>query len=140
MPEAKVKNVRTGPAQDSAPADVADAPAAPKVSKSGSTMEVTDTRGRKIVVKKLNALEKMRLAKVMGPDGVTNPSYSAYATIAASVISIDGEHEPFPMTTRALEAMVTQLDDEGLEAATSGVYELNGISSDELDLARAKNS
>src|SRR5471030_1253263 len=134
MSESKsLKNVRTAAAPEVD--NVSDKSVAKP---SGSTLEVVDARGRKIIVKKLNALEKMRLSKAMGSDGATNLAYATYATMAASVVSIDGEAEAFPMTARAIEALVAQLDDDGLEAVREGVYELNGIENIDETVDRAK--
>lgn len=130
MTEPKIKNVRTSSASESA---------APEPKMRGNTMEVTDSRGRVIVVKKLNGLEKMRLSRVVGADGAVNQAYFGYALLAASVISIDGEPEVFPMTIRAVEAMVSQLDDDGLDVVGQAVGELNGVTTQREDIEAAKN-
>jgi hypothetical protein len=128
----KVTNVRTTAQSDNAQNS---APAAKNVKL--NITEVVDVLGRKIVVKKLNALEKMRLTKLAGSDS-DNAGYSSYIMLAASVVSIDDEPENFPMTIRAVESMVSQLGDEGLEAVGEAAMELNGINIEE-GIAHAKN-
>lgn len=125
-----VKNVRTSaaPAKD-----------APTAKYAAGNIEVTDARGRVIVVKKLNALDKMRLSRLVGADGAINQAYFGYALLAASVVSIDGDPEPFPKSIQAVEAMVSQLDDDGLDAIGGAVGELNGGGTMAEDLAAAKN-
>ncbi len=132
MADVKVKNVRTGSAEagDTSPQPVA---------KAKNQTEVTDATGRKIVVKRLNALEKMRLSKIAGSEGASNPAYFGYVILAASVVSIDGEPEAFPMTSRAVEALISQLDDDGLSAVSGAVAELTGLSSPAEEAEHAKN-
>ncbi len=132
MAEVKVKNVRTGAAE-------AGDTSAQSVAKAKNQTEVTDDRGRKIGVKRLNALEKMRLSKIAGPDGASNPTYFGYVILAASVVSIDGEPEVFPMTSRAVEALISQLDDDGLSAVSGAVAELSGGLSPAEEAEHAKN-
>ena len=134
MSEFKVSNVRTGVQQENAGTE--NKAASPK-SKSNQ-IEVIDDLGRKIVVKRLTALEKMRIAKIAGSDS-SNAGYSIYITLAASVVSIDGEPEDFPMNIRAVEGLVTQLGDEGLDAVGKATIELNGLSSKQEGIEYAKN-
>lgn len=132
MADVKVKNVRTSAAQASEAPGQASA-------KSSNHIEVTDANGRKIGVKRLNALEKMRLSKIAGSEGASNPTYFGYVILAASVVSIDGEPEVFPMTARAVEALISQLDDDGLAAVSTAVAELNGSGNEAEEVEHAKN-
>jgi hypothetical protein len=132
MTEPKLKNLRTGAAQSG------DTPAQ-AVRTVSNQVEVTDKSGRRIVVRRLNALEKMRLSKIAGADGAANPTYFGYVILAASVASINGEPEEFPMTPRAIEALISQLDDDGLAAVSEGVAELNGATTPAEEAEHAKN-
>lgn len=124
-----VQNVRTSAAS----AD------APNTKNADGSIQVIDARGRAIVVKKLTALDKMRLTRIAGADGSMNQAYMGYALMAASVVSIGGEPEPFPKSIQAIEALVAQLDDDGLEAIGGAVSELNDGGTFKEDLAVAKN-
>lgn len=128
-----VANVRT-----SAPYSEATAAATPAKRADGN-IEVTDSRGRIIVVKKLSALDKMRLTRIVGADGSMNQAYMGYAVTAASVVSIDGDPEPFPKSIQAIEAIVAQLDDDGLNVVSNAIGELNDVGTFAEDLAIAKN-
>lgn len=128
MSDAKLKNVRTTAAAQ-----------APAAKPAGGNIEVTDKRGRAIVVKRLNALDKMRLSRLVGAEGSVNQAYFGYAMMAASVVSIDGDPEPFPQSLLAIESMVSQLDDDGMDAVSDAFVQLNGGGTLAEDVASAKN-
>lgn len=132
MADVKVKNVRTSAAEGG------DTPSQ-AVARAKNQVEVTDAGGRTIVVKRLNALEKMRLSKIAGAEGASNPTYFGYVILAASVVSINGEPEVFPMTARAVEALISQLDDDGLSVVSNAVAELSGGASPAEEAEHAKN-
>jgi hypothetical protein len=77
---------------------------------------VTDARGRKIQVKKLTALDRMRLAIVLGPTNAENQSVLIYANLAYSVTTIEGEESYKPASMREVEYLVGRLDEDGLAA------------------------
>ncbi len=131
----KAQNVRTTAAVLAAPES---APIA-NIKPSGTTVEVVDTRGRKIVVKKLNALAKANLLRVVGAEAAQNQAYFGYVLAAASVASIDGELENPPRTQIAIDALLSQLDDEGVAAVQDAFMDLYGDSTTAEDLAAAKN-
>lgn len=86
------------------------------VKAASQTAAVTDPRGRSISLRKLNALDRMKLFELVGADNAKNEQYLGYATLAYMVAAIDGESAPRPTTKLQLEAMVQRLDDDGLEA------------------------
>jgi hypothetical protein len=80
---------------------------------------VRDARGRTITLKKPTALDRMRLALLVGSDASENAAFMQYANLAASVLTIDGM--PAPLTSMiALEGLVGQLDEDGLAAVLQG--------------------
>lgn len=95
--------------------------------------EVVDARNRRIKIRKLNALDRMRLLEAIGATGSEIPQYLGYAVLAASVVSIDGSVESPPATKKQLEAMVQRLDDEGLNAVALGYKEHFGFGGPEDD-------
>jgi hypothetical protein len=90
------------------------------------THVVSDDNGRQIEIKILSALDSMRLTRVAGKDA-QNSSWMMYATIAASVVSIDGERLPQPQSVREIEAIVQRLDNTGVMAIAEGLKELAGV-------------
>jgi hypothetical protein len=102
-----------------APADALPAPIVAAPVSNGVTVldaksaTVVDALGRAIKVQRLSALQKMRLARFCGAE---NDRFVGYATLASSVIEIEGQPAPPPSTILQIEAMVSRLDDEGLAA------------------------
>jgi hypothetical protein len=91
------------------------------VAAGNQTVVVTDVRGRKITVKKMNALGRMRLFEVVGPDNVQNEAYFGFASLACHVTAIDGDPVIQPTTKNQLEALVQRLDDDGLNAVGKAI-------------------
>jgi hypothetical protein len=76
----------------------------------------SDSLGRRLTVRRLTALERLRLFKAVGPELAQNPPYFGMAALAACVIDIDGVPVPPPTTEAQLESLVQRLGDEGIEA------------------------
>lgn len=88
---------------------------------------VPDARGRKITIRKLGPVERMRLARLVGPEGAKNETYMGYATLAFTVTDIDGEKVFPPLNEREIEVIVGLLDDDGLEAVGNGYIDHFGL-------------
>ena len=93
----------------------------------------SDARGRRIGVRRIDALKLYRLTKVLGATA-TNQSALNLAMSAASVVEIDGEPVGFPASEMQVEALMSRLDFEGLAAATAALRQLDG-SPDEIRAA-----
>jgi hypothetical protein len=93
---------------------------------------VTDDQGRRIGVKIINALESMRLSRAAGKDS-QNTTWMMYATVAASVVSIDGEEVPSPRSISEIEAIIQRLDNSGVMAVAEGLKEMAGVRDTETD-------
>jgi hypothetical protein len=87
------------------------------------TITVTDSRGRKIEVRKVKTLDRMRLLELVGPELSANDRYVGLAALAYGVISIDGDAVPRPASKLALEALLDRLDDDGFNAVAQGIVE-----------------
>jgi hypothetical protein len=98
------------------------------------TASAIDKRGRRIVVKRLNALQLYRLAKI--PGGASTATATDLATLACSVTKIDTLPIAFPATEQDVEFLIQQLDFDGLAAAAEALKQL----SDGADEEAAKNS
>lgn len=89
------------------------------VAASGESITVTDSRGRIIEVKaKLTPVDRMRLARAAGKDA-DNTVYLSHAAVGFAVLSIDGHPRPRPTTPAQLEAVVSDLGDDGFEAVAA---------------------
>ena len=78
--------------------------------------EVRDAAGRRLLLRRLNALDRLRLFKAVGPVLAENAAYLGMAMLAASVASVDDVPVPMPGSEAQLEALVARLGDEGLDA------------------------
>jgi hypothetical protein len=97
---------------------------------------VTTTSGRQIAVRKLTALDRMRLALAVGAEAAENGAFMLYANLGASVTAIDGE--PFAVNTRReIDLVVQVLDEEGMAAVLGGWRDAGWISAAEPGQASA---
>lgn len=105
---------REGAAKANAASDVSASAGAEKRSH-----ETTDPRGRPLKIRRLTALDRMRLALIVGAEAAENASFMKYATLAYSVTAIDGAAVA-TNSLRELEAVVANLDEGGLSAVLTG--------------------
>ena len=101
------------------------------------TVKVIDARGRSIEIRKLKTLDRMRLFELVGAENSMNDRYLGHATLAYSVVSIDGTPLGRPATKLALEGIVQQLDDDGFEAVAKGSVEHFLPKEESLDQVKA---
>jgi hypothetical protein len=114
------------------------APAAkPIADKNGVTVQ--DELGRSIKIKKLSALMRYDLAKVIGGDHQANLGVMGPAAMAYSVTEIDGIPVFAPTTEDELRVIIQRLDDEGLAAVIQGYADAGWLGS-VIDEAALKNS
>lgn len=93
-----------------------------KAANQGTT--ASDALGRLIGIRKLLALDRLRMFEVVGAENAKNEPYLGYAALAFHVCSIDGNAVARPSSKRDLEALIQRLGDEGMEAVSSMVQEL----------------
>jgi hypothetical protein len=111
--------------------------AVPAAVKSNSG-EITDARGRKLVVKLLDPLETYRLARAMGPSADVDVA-RAYGSYAASVRVIDGVPQVFPNSDRDIQAMLQLLGSDGVEAVQKAIARMAEPDGTTDDTAAIKN-
>jgi hypothetical protein len=117
-----------------------EATAAPAAARSAlKVVEVTDSLGRRLKVRKLNALNKVDLAQVVGPDGCKNEAIIGPCAIAFSVSEIDGEPVYQPANYAEMRVLIGRLDDEGIQAATLAHIEHFGVTGEPVRGADVKN-
>jgi len=95
-----------------------DTPSARIVAAAQMATEVTDALGRRLAVRRLAALDRLRLFKAAGAALATNPGWMGLATLAFSVTAIDDVPVPAPATEPQVEALVARLGDAGLTAVS----------------------
>ena len=83
--------------------------------------ETTDAQGRRLVLRRLSALDKLRLYKAAGPALTQNGAWMGVAALAASVASIDGVPVPAPSSEAQVEALVARLGEAGLDAVSAAL-------------------
>ena len=84
---------------------------------------LVDAKGRRIVMRELDALEESRLIFAIGTERAMNPAYvQAYAIPTASVAEIDGEPYSVPQSISQLEGMIKILGRSGLDAVCRKMY------------------
>lgn len=86
------------------------------VAAAGAARTVTDSEGRRIALRRLNALDKLRLFKAAGPVLAHNQPWLGMAVLAYSVVAIDDIPVPPPLNEQQLEAIVARLGDAGINA------------------------
>jgi hypothetical protein len=77
---------------------------------------ITDSTGRRLSLRRLNALDRLRLFKAAGPALAQNPLWLGMATLAVSVTALDDVPIPPPVTEAQIETLVSRLGDAGLAA------------------------
>jgi hypothetical protein len=82
---------------------------------------VTDIRGRRLELRRLTALDKLRLLKAAGPTLAPNAPWMGLALLAASVASLDEIPVPQPSNEQQIEALIGRLGDDGLAAISDAL-------------------
>ena len=88
------------------------------------TARVVDSEGRIIEVRKISAVNMMRLYAAVGPEKSEVDRYMGYSILAASVFAIDDRNLPFPRTAGEVEYVVDKIGEEGLEAVATALKAL----------------
>ena len=86
-----------------------------------ATAEANDAAGRALTVRRPGALERLRLFKAAGAALAGNPAWLGLATVAASVVALDGVPVPFPASEAQIEALVARLGDHGIAAVSAAL-------------------
>ncbi len=100
-------------------------------------VEVTDSTGRVIRLKKPAVLGQYRLIEAIG-DSAKNEVYTAMVMPLLFIASIDDDNISSLRSKLEVEALIQRLDEHGLEAVINGVRENFGGSDPEADKAALK--
>jgi hypothetical protein len=93
------------------------------VREAAKTRSVVDQTGRRLVLRRLTALDTLRLFKAAGPTLAQNEPWLSMASLAFSVLEIDGVPIPGPSTESQIESLIDRLGDEGLAAIADTIKE-----------------
>jgi hypothetical protein len=99
---------------------------------------VTDAKNRVLSLKKPGPLAQFRLVEALGKLA-ENKTYLGMTLPILFLSAIDGDPVIPPGSKREIEALVQQLDEEGLEALMRGVEESFGALDPDADKAAIKN-
>lgn len=86
------------------------------VREAAQPMTVVDQKGRRLSLRRLTALDTLRLFKAAGPVLSQNEPWLSMASLVFSVLEIDGVPVPCPTTEAQVESLIDRLGDEGLAA------------------------
>lgn len=104
---------------------------------------IRDAGGRLIKVKKLSAMDRLNMYEAAGPKISENRGWMGMAALACSCVSIDGDPVPKPNSILEMKALVTRLEEDGLDAIERVYSEVFGVKAEEDPsgevAAKAKN-
>jgi hypothetical protein len=78
------------------------------------TINAVDRGGRRLALRRLTALDTLRLFKAAGPVLAQNEPWLSLAGLAFTVLEIDGIPVPQPVTESQIEILIERLGDDGL--------------------------
>jgi hypothetical protein len=113
-------------------------PSVEVIAKATAEVTVTDARGRVITLKKPGVLAQFRLVEALG-DSAKNDVYMGMVAPLIFVSAIDGDPVYQPSKKSEVEALIQQLDEDGLTAVMEKAREAFGNSDPEGDRAKLKN-
>lgn len=87
------------------------------------TFTATDRGGHRLLLRRLTALDTLRLFKAAGPGLAQNEAWLSMAGLVFSVLEIDGVPVPPPATEAQIESLVDRLGDEGLATVAHTIRE-----------------
>lgn len=96
------------------------------------TETVTDDDGRRLTIRRLTALDRLRLFKAAGPILAQNQPWLGMALIASSVNAIDDVPVPTPANEVQIEAMVARLGDSGISTVAQALQQFEELTTTEL--------
>lgn len=111
-------------------------PTASILAAASATQTIVDGDGRRLAVRRLTALDRLRLFKAAGPTLAQNQPWLGMALIASSVVAIDDVPVPPPVNELQIEAMIGRLGDSGVGAVAQILRRpVEADITEELDMA-----
>ena len=78
--------------------------------------QIKDAQGRMLTLRKLNALDQVRMLRAIGAEQSQNQPYVHLVECAFMVSDIDGAPVPAPTNERQIDALIGRLGDDGIAA------------------------
>lgn len=107
------------------------------IQQANAEVTVTDTRGRVFRLKKPGVLAQFRLIEALG-ETAKNEVYMGMVLPLIFVTAIDDDLVYQPRSKSEVEALIQQIDEDGIAAVMTGVQEHFGKSDPEADKAALK--
>lgn len=98
-----------------------DTPSARLIAASQAVSEIRDAQGRRLAIRRMGALDRLRLFKAAGAQLCANPAWMGMAALACSVVAIDDVPVPAPASEPHVEALVARLGDAGIAAVAAAL-------------------
>ncbi len=98
-----------------------DTPSSRLIAAAQVASDVRDAEGRKLSIRRMGALDRLRLFKAAGPQLAANPAWMGMAAVACSVVSIDDVPVPAPVSEPHVEALVSRLGESGIAAVAAAL-------------------
>lgn len=93
---------------------------------------VIDAQGRRLTVRRMTALDKLRLFKAAGPILAQNQPWLGMAMLACSVAAIDDVPMPPPVNELQIESLVSRLSDSGISAVADALRPASELTQKEM--------
>ena len=110
------------------------------VQEAARALTAVDTKGRRLLLRRLTALDTLRLFKAAGPVLAQNEPWLAMAGLAFSVTEIDGIPVPAPATEAQIEMLIDRLGDEGLAAVANTIKDEYPASDARTDVGNSQGT
>lgn len=107
-------------------------PSAQITASAAEAVVVTDALGRRLALRRITALDKLRLFKAAGPVLAQNEPWLGMALLACSVHAIDDVPVPMPANEHQIEALVARLGDSGIAAAADSFVPEDAMSKPDM--------
>lgn len=82
---------------------------------------VTDAKGRKLGLRRLDFLEEFRIIESLGSETASNTTYMTMLTPLLYLAEIDGSPVEIPRNKRQVEALIQRAGREGFAAIIDGI-------------------
>ena len=102
---------------------VNDTPSQAIINEANKLVYVTDSKGRKLGLRRLDFLEEFRIMETVGTELSANTTYMATLIPLLHLTEIDGIPVEIPRSKRQVDAMIQRAGREGFTAAIKGIKE-----------------
>ena len=104
------------------------------------SVSTVDTRGRRLTLRRLTALDTLRLFKAAGPVLAQNEPWLSMAGMAFAISEIDGIPVPAPTSETQIEALIDRLGDDGLAAIANSMQTEFSASATPADVGNSQGT